>query len=220
MQSEYSQNSYSADYAILELDDRANWAAAQANYRRLVHLWHPDKFEDRPRERDSAQRQFIALNKAYNSLRSYYKLKHRLPHEPLPKPNARAPGDSQEVTIDMGPTTSDVKPTGPDSSRFSSRKSSRKSSDNPNFIVGSTRRKSQSVPHWRKSQARLFWAALGCTLLLATVAFFIVQDRKANQAMAQHGREVVKHSAPSDFMPSAAEIRRSQTRGAFVKPTK
>jgi hypothetical protein len=63
---------------------------------------------------------------------------------------------------------------------------------------------------------RLLWLALGCTMLFATISVFVVLDRKASQKVIEQGREVIRQTPRSDFMPSAAEIRQSESKGAFV----
>jgi len=57
---EESDNSpFSKHYKNLDLGNRATWDEVRTNYRRLVQQWHPDRFENRPRERANAQQNFI-----------------------------------------------------------------------------------------------------------------------------------------------------------------
>ncbi len=74
---------FQRNYQLLELDNNADWKTANKNYRRLVHTWHPDRFEQRPRERIHAQQQFIELTKAFNNLRGFYRENNRLPFEKI-----------------------------------------------------------------------------------------------------------------------------------------
>lgn len=194
-----SKTHFALHYELLELDDRANWDAARANYRRLVHLWHPDKFTNRPRERAHAQQHFIDLTKSYNELRDFYRKNQRLPFQSM-----SAAHDAEQATQ---PEEKFGKEFNPESQTLDSSVLSRTPSQR-----NQSRGKSGRT-------GKVIWLMLGIFVLFATVAGFLVLDRKANQAIAEKGREVVKEAPESEFMPSAADIRRSQSRGAFVKPT-
>lgn len=74
---------YQKDYELLELNSFSDWHQARDNYRRLVHVWHPDKYIDRPEESPHAQNQFIELSRAFNNLRSFYRKNHRLPFQKI-----------------------------------------------------------------------------------------------------------------------------------------
>ena len=190
---------FALHYEELELNDRADWDAARASYRRLVHLWHPDKFTNRARERAHAQKRFIDLTKSYNELRDFYRKNQRLPFQSISaaegvKPPVQPDEHSrQEFTTDTQTLDSSV-------------------------LSRDPAKRGLSGINTRKA-GKIAWLLLGICIMFATVFGFLVLDRKANQAIAEKGREVVKEAPESEFMPSAADIRRSQTRGAFVKPT-
>ncbi|MGQ7844956.1 DnaJ domain-containing protein [Granulosicoccus sp. 3-233] len=202
------------DYAALELNDRADWEAVRANYRRLVHLWHPDRYAMRPRERVHAQQNFISLNKSYTHLRNFHREYGHLPFEPTANrstntnmdiftPDARRKAfrdntsDSHRAAPGTATSVPDVEP----------------------GVLGRDRTIRASGPDSR-SRNRIVWALAGCSIIFATLFIFFLLDRKANEAILERGREVVRDAPASDFMPSAAEIRRSEAKGAFVQPTK
>lgn len=200
------------DYAVLELTESADWNSVRENYRRLVHLWHPDRYAQRPRERAHAQQQFITLTKSYTFLRNFHREHGRLPFEPagnrpthehmttLSRNRKHQQGSHgrTKTSTDGGSTT--------------------EGAVEPGVLGrGEAARASKRVP-LRKS--RMVWALAGCAVLLATVSIFLMLDRQANQAVIERGREALRDAPSSDFMPSAAEIRRSEAKGAFVQPTK
>jgi len=196
---EGQKTQFARHYQQLEIDDRASWDTAQANYRRLIHVWHPDKFSRRPREQIHAQQRFIDLTKSYQALRDFYRSNHRLPFQSVRiAPQERRPSranvqPAKEQTID----TSTL-----DSSVLSRDPAMRKRSPIPRGKI-------------RKS----LWLVAGASIMFMTATLFLILDRKQNQATAEIGREVLRDAPQSEFMPTSSEIRRSQTRGAFVKPT-
>lgn len=66
---------------------------------------------------------------------------------------------------------------------------------------------------------RRLWMLSAAALLLVTVSVFFVLDRTAQQKILERGRATVRAAPPSDFMPTPAQIRRSEAKGAFVRPT-
>ncbi|MFK7862019.1 MAG: J domain-containing protein [Granulosicoccus sp.] len=201
MISEDSQkNQFAKHYELLEIDDRASWDIARSSYRRLVHIWHPDKFTSRPREKVFAQQQFINLTKSYNELRDFHRTNHRLPFQ----------SDHVASKLDAPPLIADI----PLHSAASDT-----TVVNANVLSRDPSERNHSQRRLR-TMYKTAWLMTGVFTLLTTVMFFIILDRKQNQATAAIGREVVRDAPESEFMPNASEIRRSQTRGAFVKPTK
>lgn len=192
-------NPFTQHYRLLELNDRDDWETARVHYRRLVNLWHPDRFAQRPREKAHAQQQFINLTKSYNALRNFYRKNHRLPfqsaHAASKKVKTRQPPEPQTHRPAHDETTMD--------DNLLAREPSRR---------GSWSRKPGLL-------RKLAWLAAGGTVMAGTIMFFLVLDRNANRAIAEQGREIVKDAPKSEFMPTAVEIRRSKTRGAFIKPT-
>ena len=65
-------------------------------------------------------------------------------------------------------------------------------------------------------RSRWLWLGAGLCTVLATVALFVVLDREERRETYEGGRDVLLETAPSEFMPSAAEVRRRSTRGSFV----
>lgn len=191
---------FKRDYQALELDDSADWETARNKYRHLVHHWHPDRYTQRPREKAHAQQQFILLTKSYNSLRNFYRTNQRLPFEEH-KESIRSRSESAfpgEEEIDQAQEPSS------------------------GLHKGVLNRDPKSRPK-RQLFANLsskFWIFAALTMMIATVAASMVLDLNANKANIEKGREVLRHAPASDFMPSPAEIRKSQTRGAFVQPTR
>jgi len=195
---------FKSDYEQLELDDRANWAQARVNYRRLVHLWHPDKYAQRPRERKHAQQQFILLTKSYDNLKTFERNNGRLPFEP-----ANSPPKGDETKPHASSTRTKKRPT--------------VHQDFDNLSPGALARDhtaTDTAVIKPASTGKILWAIGGVTLLLATIVTFFLLDRSANQKVIEYGREAIREAPESEFMPSAAEIRKSESRGAFIKPTK
>lgn len=192
--------SYKADYEMLQLDDRADWNAAQRSYRRLVHLWHPDKFAQRPAEKTHAQQQFINLTKSYNSLRNFHRENSRLPFESAISSNHTANNPPQ------------------DGRGFGNWEG--KSTDNDSFGWQNPGSRTKSDSPARRSRRTALWATSGALMMLATIAFFLVLDNHASKARMSQGREVVRQAPASDFLPDTKEIRKIQAREAFLKPTK
>ena len=200
---------FKPDYAVLELQNNANWKSVRTNYRRLVHMWHPDRYAQRPRERAHAQQQFISLTKAYTHLRHFHRRHGRLPFEHtgnrsiIETMDTRTP-NRQTTHVNDSANTSDLHSQVPDIEPG---------------VLGrdQSARKSLIEPRTRK---RIIWTLASGAIIFATVSTFVMLDRKANQAIMERGREVVREAPASEFMPSAAEIRRSEAKGAFVQPTK
>ena len=199
VQSRYEQ--FARHYKTLELDDNASWNVVRGNYRRLVHQWHPDRFANRPREKVNAQQQFIDVTKSYNELRQFFRENSRLPFESASlstagKEGKKPSGKAQANAFD----SASLEQSG--TGIFGRDPDQRSDYDKAPF-------------GWKKA----LWFAAGGSVMLFTIVGFLLLDRKANQNIAEQGREIIKETPPSEFMPSAEEIRRSQTRGAFVKPT-
>jgi hypothetical protein len=210
------------DYASLELNDRADWELLRANYRRLVHLWHPDRYVQRPQERVHAQTQFIELTKSYNNLRTFQREHGRLPFEPI---NAGS-------TVRNG-KASGFRSGGPyqePQTSHAGRASGRGSEPSPGLdphdealAAGMLAREpgmGTQFTHGVAGKRHFCLIVLGLAMVITTVGTFFVLDKKAQQQVLERGREVIRQAPASEFMPSASEIRRSEAKGAFVQPTK
>ncbi len=195
---------FKSDYEQLELNDRADWSQARANYRRLVHLWHPDKYAQRPRERNHAQQQFISLTKSYDSLKSFQRENGRLPFEPVktrPKPEKPATAKRKKTAKKHAPArhaNEDLNPS----------------------ILARDEDATHDAVIKPAMTGKILWTIGGVAILLLTIITFFLLDRSANQKIIEKGREAIREAPPSEFMPSAAEIRKSESRGAFIQPTK
>ena len=198
---ETRKTEFARHYEHLELDDKADWDTAREKYRSLVNLWHPDRFAQRPREQIHAQQQFIDVTKSYKALRSFYRTNERMPFQ-----SARVTSQKHSKQTDHEHDAShlgdDVIP--------STEGSSILGRDKPKNGLAAVK------PHRLRN---ILLVTAVCAMMLGTILLFLILDRKANQAVMEKGREVIKDAPESEFLPSASEIRRSQTRGAFVKPT-
>lgn len=198
------------DYQRLNLDDRASWDQARASYRRLVHLWHPDKYAQRPRERKHAQQQFIELTKSYDQLKAFQRENGRMPFEPVrPRPARQhrpepAPPSPREHSEQAPPRP--ARQTG----------QSKPSPDLDGGILG--RDADATEYHPPKSSRKGIWTLAGIAVLIATITVFVVLDYRANQKVLEQGKEALRQATPSEFVRTPAEIRRSEARGAFVQP--
>jgi DnaJ-class molecular chaperone len=200
-------HNFKRDYEQLELDDRADWNQARAHYRRLVHLWHPDKYTQRPREKNHAQQQFISLTKSYDTLRAFHRQHGRLPFEPM----ATASDNS------TSPRSASQK------SKQSHRYNANTESDADALaegILGRANRVTAASNVNEDKGSKAVWVLLGLTLLLGTIVTFAILDKNASERIMEEGREAIREAPPSEFMPSAAEIRKSEARGAFIQPPK
>ena len=192
---------FAPHYRLLALNDNADWTSVRVNYRRLVHKWHPDKFAQKPRERIHAQQHFIKLTKSYNELRNFYRKHQRLPFQPANTVNAQDRASSCNSAQTDKQVHDDTATMAMDSGLLKREPSKRGRTNSPSGNV-----------------KKVVWLMTGACIMVGTIMFFLILDRNANRAVAEKGREIVKEAPQSDFLPSAAEIRRSQSRGAFVDP--
>ena len=194
---------YRRDYDELGLDESADWSAARRAYRGLVNTWHPDRYARRPREREQAQQRFIRLARSFDRLRAFYRENGRLPFEiVVPEAPERlrvdrvARGDSERRRRDSNAAALD-------------------GGMSRDELLGRTarpRRGNDAAPRRR----RLAWLAAGLATVLATLALFVAIDREERRETYEGGRDVLLETEPSEFMPSAGEVRRRSTRGSFV----
>ena len=197
---ESRKTEFARHYEHLELDDRADWNTAKEKYRTLVNRWHPDRFAQRPREQIRAQQQFIDVTKSYKALRNFYRTNNRMPFQ-----SARVTGQKHSVNPahehGADHPGDDVLP-----------------STRENGILGRDKTEDALAADKPRRLRNILLITAVCSMMFGTILFFLIIDRKANQAVMEKGREIVKDAPESEFLPSASEIRKSQTRGAFVKP--
>ncbi|MFK8075897.1 MAG: hypothetical protein AB8B84_04885 [Granulosicoccus sp.] len=192
-------NDFNADYANLRLENTADWKTARLHYRKLVHIWHPDKYSDKPRERIHAQKQFIALNKSYNHLKAFYKQYGSLPFQDIvpevPRPDAELNGSANNAGArgKVDPANLNLDKLSRDDDKIDER-----------IIKPNPARK-------------IIWILTACFVIFSTIVLFFILDRKANLQNLQKGQQVLREAPESEFTPTPAEIRRGQTKGAFIR---
>jgi len=193
---------FKQDYDALALDERADWATALTAYRRQVNIWHPDRYVERPRERVHAQQRFIQLTRAFDSLRGFYRANRRLPFEPVSSSivENRDVGANSGAGVYGGGADPRVRP-----------------SEEAVLEAGILNMRPATSKPVTPRLRRLLWPALALALVMLTLGTFLVLDRSARQATLAEGREVLRRTAPSEFMPSASEVQKRSSRGAFIE---
>lgn len=182
---------FEQEYQQLELDPSADWKNAQANYRRLVHIWHPDRYAQRPREKIHAQQQFIELTKAFNNLRTFYRENNRMPFEQIKQAISDSP---------IPPAHQQILPEDDainESSILNKRKPSTKSLK-PNVFKP------------------LLWVAPAVVTVLAGIAVFIVIDRNAKLNTIEEAKRVLRTVRPSEYLANSEEISKANNRANLV----
>jgi len=193
-----NQEGFMADYALLKLDTDADWKLARNQYRKLVHIWHPDKYADRPRERDHAQKQFIELTKSFNQLKDFHKLHGRLPYE---NASPEAPRPDAQINV----------------SGSAIGKKSRVNTNNLDLDpLSRDENKTDDRVKKRSPLKKILWLCTASVVIFTTIGFFLVIDQKANQRNLEHAKQVLRNAPESEFKTTAAEIRRSEAKGAFI----
>lgn len=194
-----SPTDFEVDYGVLKLKENADWVTTRGNYRRLVHKWHPDRYTQRPLELENAQKQFIALTKSYNRLKEFNALHNRLPFEQT-KPADLKPDINISVDPVAGPKKSNVDPN--------------------NLDLGTLSRDENKVDERlvKKSPlTKILWFTVGILVVVSTIILFFILDQKANQKNIARGLQVLKEAPESEFTPTPSEIRRSESKGAFIR---
>ena len=194
------------DYEVLALDDGADWATARATYRRQVNVWHPDRYVERPRERVHAQQRFIQLTRSFDSLRHFYRANRRLPFEPIRAAGAPGAAGASGSSEAVGEAAAGADGTPGSAGR---------PSEEALLEAGILHARRQAAP--RRRTRSLLWPAVVAAVMAVTAGVFVVLDRNARQATLDEGREVLRRTAPSEFMPSASEVQKRSSRGTFVE---
>ena len=181
------------DYQRLELDPASDWKTAQGNYRRLVNVWHPDRYTNRPRERVYAQQQFIELTKAFNNLRTFHRENSRLPFEQIKQSIADSP---------VPPEHQQIKPEDvavEESSILNKRKPSTSS---------------QQSSKWTP----LLWAIPALATIAAGIGVFVVIDKNAKRDRIEEAKQVLRNVQPSEYLANTEEIAKANSRANAVNP--
>ena len=179
---------FQRDYELLELDRISDWSTARANYRRLVNVWHPDRYSNRPAEQEHAQKIFIELTKSFNNLRNFYREKNRLPYQLDAIEKTKPAEPSPEQRVDPNVTESSVL-------------KHRQSSDILSR-TNSTKRSSLLIP-------TLLTIACG-------IAIFIYMDVTAKNRAAEEASKVLNNSTPSEFLQDSGKIGAQNQRKNMV----
>ena len=195
---------YRRDYEELGLDEAADWPTARGTYRRLVNTWHPDRYAQRPREREHARQRFIRLTRSFDRLRGFYRENGRLP---LQRIVPRAP---ESLRVDR------VARARHERRRRAAPAVAVETELHGDELLGRAAASRAEDPAGGRRRAHLLWASAGACVLAATVGLFLVIDHSERRAAYESGRDVLLETAPSPFARSASEVRRQATRGSFV----
>jgi len=63
---------------ILEVNHQVTMDEAKQAYKDLVNVWHPDRFNEKPRLRERAEKKLQEINLAYETLEAYLGAKEAL----------------------------------------------------------------------------------------------------------------------------------------------
>lgn len=94
-------------YAALGIRPGCTWTEARTAYRKLVKVWHPDRFSDSTTA-SIAQEKFKRVTKAYKGLATYYKAHGHLPDysaKSLTTPDRKTVDSAGPVDTKSGRTT-------------------------------------------------------------------------------------------------------------------
>jgi len=172
---------FKRDYELLELEPTSNWELTRANYRRLVNIWHPDRFTDKPRERAHAQQQFIELTKSFNNLRSFYRENKRMPFERMTQSVSDLP--EPPVSKRVNPKDHEIV----QNSILNKRKPSKVST--------------------RASPLRANWWIIPTVLTIVAGLFvFMYIDRSTRYKQIEEAKRVLRSTEPSAYMPNREAI--------------
>lgn len=196
-----SQHGFEADYRTLNLHENADWRTTRVRYRKLVHKWHPDKYSDRPKDLEFAQKKFIALTKAYNRLKAFHSLHKRLPFEHTTREEIRA-----DAVLNIDSVTASKKS-----------RADQEDLDKGTFSRDESKTDERLIK--KSPLTRILWIIITCIVIVGTIMLFFVLDQKANQRNRIIGEQVLKEAPESEFIPTPSEIRRSESKGAFIRNT-
>ena len=96
-------------YRTLDLKPGCAWAQVKSSYRRLVRIWHPDRYHQAHPERLQAEERIKEINHAYRALENYYKEHGELPmpvvqvnaHHPAPAGAETAPSAREDTDVNV-----------------------------------------------------------------------------------------------------------------------
>lgn len=104
---------YTHNYHILGIRPGASWQQLRQAYKRLVNIWHPDRFQQDIRQRKLAEEKTKEITQSYKELAEYYKKFGALPPitetTKIPVAEDIAPQDTP--TAQPAPESQDTEPT-------------------------------------------------------------------------------------------------------------
>lgn len=71
---------YIKDYRVLGVQPGVSWTQLRKAYKGLVNAWHPDRFQQNPRQKSLAEEKTKEITQSYQELAEYYKKFGVLPH--------------------------------------------------------------------------------------------------------------------------------------------
>lgn len=74
------------NYLTLGITPGASWKQLRQAYKKLINTWHPDRFQQDPRQKRLAEEKTKEINKSYKELAEYYKKNGALPLPDEPPP--------------------------------------------------------------------------------------------------------------------------------------
>lgn len=188
---------FKTDYAILHLENTADWATVRAHHRKLVQRWHPDKFLDKPRERIHAQKHFIEITKSYNRLKEFQKQHGRMPYAYTAEPSKADP--QQHGSVPNAGSCGHIDP--------------------GNLNLGTLSRDDDKIDEriLKPSPVRkIIWTTTASIVIISTIILFFILDQRASKRNLQKSQQVLREVPESAFNPSQSEIRRGLSKGAFI----
>src|SRR3990172_12279679 len=64
---------YLKNYRILGIPPGASWKQLRQTYKKLVNVWHPDRYQQNARKKRQAEEKTKEITRAYKELAEYHK---------------------------------------------------------------------------------------------------------------------------------------------------
>ncbi|HED32864.1 MAG TPA: J domain-containing protein [Gammaproteobacteria bacterium] len=90
-------------YKILGINPDCSWKELRTSYKKLIHTWHPDKYDDTSERKTLADEKIKSINIAYNHLQQYYRSNNALPSVTADDPSAEKKAPAKQQTADIRP---------------------------------------------------------------------------------------------------------------------
>lgn len=93
-------------YKILDADQNCSWKELRKSYKKLIHKWHPDRYDETSGRKALADEKIKSINIAYNQIQQYYRSNSALPSvtEDDPSPEKNKP-QKQQPAAEARPKT-------------------------------------------------------------------------------------------------------------------